>query len=141
MAPYADRTWIIDSGAIYSLVGNQPLFEDERKVKVLTSRGVLLIAANGVQVPDKDLSVPIIDLGVNTNAVMMPNYPREFSIGETCLDDGWGFHWAKGVPRFVGEKGNDIWLIVGNACLVERSRYTVRTSGEIAPSLVENACP
>ena len=93
-------------------------------------RNFLLNTALGLHAPDKELSMPISDLGVTKDAVVMPDSPDALSLGEMCLDENWDFHWVKGVPWFVTCEGKEIYLDVENKCPIARSTYTVDTDGQ-----------
>ena len=114
MTSQVERTWIIDSGATYSLTGNQSMTREEKRRMTPSNRDVVLSTAGGLQVPEKDIAMPITDLGCYKNAVVCLFSPDALAIGEKCLDDGWDFHWVRGIPWFVTDNGEKVELDVEN---------------------------
>ena len=122
---YVDRTRIIGSGAMYSFTGNQSMTNDERRMQVPTCIDVMLSTIGGIYIPNRDLVMPVTDLGIGTKVVVMFDSVDALSMGEQCIDFGWGFHSVKGVPWFLIDKCVEITLDVENKCPIAKSRYTV----------------
>lgn len=90
---------------------------------VATCKDVLLSTAGGLHYPKKDVCMPITELGCDTDAVVMPNSPDILSMGEMCM--------VNGVPWFVTDKKDELILSVENECPIAKSRYIVRSNGDI----------
>ena len=107
---------IVDTGCGHNLVDMGIIQRSGHQSDIVSmGRPITLQTAGGPSASKGGLKVatPSLDEGEFT-ALIMPNSPSVLSVGERCLDHGYGFHWPRGesVPFLETPSGKRIQLEV-----------------------------
>ena len=107
---------IVDTGCGHNLLPLGPIERTGNEDEIeRTDDPVTLQTAGGLSAcrGEVNLLTPSLDEG-EFRALVMPNTPPVLSVGERCLDHGYGFHWHRGadVPYLETPSGKKIRLTV-----------------------------
>ena len=81
--------WIADTGSAHDLVSRHMLHSDGVSQ---SSNPVSLLTANGVFQATDQAKVNVPVLGADIRPYVLDGSPAVVSVGQRCIDAGWGFH-------------------------------------------------
>ena len=80
---------------------------------------MVLETANGQIHAKKEALVDLVNIGVGTRAIILPNSPSLLSLGKRCMDEGYDFEWRRGRKQVLTTPdGRRVALEVENFCPV-----------------------
>ena len=153
----ASRSFVIDSGASFHLIGYNQLTPKEKGSVRTIAEPFRIQSANGTVVVDKEVQIFVPALNASVWAQLMDNCPAVLSLGILCSKQGWNYEWrfghnptlSKGTRRITLTPHHDVPMVFAarlgqgvTPCSEDDGDVhdpAARSSGEGRPSAVNEA--
>ena len=108
--PEEDFWWIIDTGAGQDVLGKQMVADYNKRKLVKLKDTVPLDTAGGEVIANQVLPMFSKAVGENIFPLILPDTPPALSVGERCVERGFGFHWEpyEIAPTFIFPDGRKV---------------------------------
>ena len=90
------RSFVIDSGASYHLIGYKQLTRKEKGAIRPVQEPYRIQSANGIVDVDKEVKIFVPALNISVWAQLMQDCPPVLSLGRLCSRQGWNYQWLNG---------------------------------------------
>ena len=115
----ATRSFVIDSGASYHLIGYKQLTEKEKGSIRPIKEPLRIQSANGIIIVDKEVHIFVPALNVSVWAQLMQDCPAVLPLGILCSRQGWTYEWqnsknptlSKGSRRITLTPRHDVPMV------------------------------